>query len=165
MACCNAVRADQLLCFRQLEHQLPCSDCARIRRLTRPWPIQACQPVYLQLLAHNTFKAYACRVQQALISSSISCACMCRSLDAALVSPGFPTPFPNVRHMPDLAEGMSFNLANNIWGTNYIMWQPYSGVGASMRFRFEISSKQQSGSELGQLRTQASGLPSTIETS
>ena len=39
-----------------------------------------------------------------------------RSLDAALVSPGQPTPFPNVRHLPDLEEGMSFCLTNNIWG-------------------------------------------------
>ena len=31
---------------------------------------------------------------------------------------------------------MSFNLANNIWGTNYIMWQPYSPEAAHMRFRF-----------------------------
>ena len=91
--------------------------------------------------------------------------CVCRSLDAALVSPGFPTPFPNVRHMPDLAEGMSFNLANNIWGTNYIMWQPYSGVGDTMRFRFEISSKQQSSSRLGQLIGRASGLPSAVAAS
>lgn len=70
--------------------------------------------------------------------------CVHRTLDAALVSPGMPTPFPNVRHMPDLSEGMSFNLANNIWGTNYIMWQPYGGQGANMRFRFEISSEQSS---------------------
>jgi hypothetical protein len=34
---------------------------------------------------------------------------------------------------------MSFNLANNIWGTNYIMWQPYVAEGATMRFRFRIS--------------------------
>jgi hypothetical protein len=47
-----------------------------------------------------------------------------------------------VRHKPDLSEGVSFNLANNIWGTNYIMWQPYSGQGPSMRFRFEISSER-----------------------
>ena len=66
---------------------------------------------------------------------------LCRTLDASLVSPGYPTPFPNVRHLPDLSEGISFNLANNIWGTNYIMWQPYGGQGATMRFRFEISSE------------------------
>ncbi|KAK9917700.1 hypothetical protein WJX75_007317 [Coccomyxa subellipsoidea] len=39
-----------------------------------------------------------------------------RTLDAALVSPGEPTPFPNVRHAPDLTKGVAFNLANNIWG-------------------------------------------------
>ena len=33
---------------------------------------------------------------------------------------------------------MSFNLANNIWGTNYVMWQPYVPEGATMRFRFRI---------------------------
>ncbi len=90
--------------------------------------------------------------------------CMRRSLDAALVSPGFPTPFPNVRHMPDLSEGMSFNLANNIWGTNYIMWQPYSGVGATMRFRFEISSKQ-SGSRSEDLVIAGQGLPGAVAAS
>ncbi len=62
-----------------------------------------------------------------------------RTLDAALVSPGEPTPFPNVRHAPDLSQGVAFNLANNIWGTNYVMWQPYVQQGATMRFRFEIA--------------------------
>lgn len=88
-----------------------------------------------------------------------------RSLDAAIVSPGLPTPFPNVRHMPDLAEGMSFNLANNIWGTNYIMWQPYSDVGASMRFRFEIRSEQQSRFQSDQVSVQASGRPGAVAAS
>ncbi len=55
------------------------------------------------------------------------------------MSPGEPTPFPNVRHVPDLARGMAFNLANNIWGTNYVMWQPYVPEGATMRFRFRLA--------------------------
>lgn len=63
---------------------------------------------------------------------------LCRSLDAAVVSPGEPTPFPNVRHPPDMSKGISFNLANNIWGTNYIMWQPYASESGTMRFRFSI---------------------------
>ena len=71
--------------------------------------------------------------------------CRSRSLDAAVVSPGEPTPFPNVRHPPDLAGGMSFNLANNIWGTNYVMWQPYVPEGATMRFRFRIGAGETSG--------------------
>ena len=61
-----------------------------------------------------------------------------RSLDAALVSPGDPTPFPVLDTPPDMSQGVSFNLANNIWGTNYIMWQPYSPEAAQMRFRFVL---------------------------
>ena len=38
-----------------------------------------------------------------------------RSLDAALASPGRPMPFPNLREQPDLTEGISFCLVNNIW--------------------------------------------------
>ncbi|KAL0047364.1 hypothetical protein WJX82_001496 [Trebouxia sp. C0006] len=59
-----------------------------------------------------------------------------RSLDAALVSPGEPIPFPVTRTKPDLSKGMAYNLANNIWGTNYIMWQPYEPEQSRMRFRF-----------------------------
>lgn len=43
------------------------------------------------------------------------------SLDAALVSPGVPTGLPNVRRPPDTAQGVAFNLYNNLWGTNYVM--------------------------------------------
>lgn len=39
-----------------------------------------------------------------------------RSLDAALVSPGAPTPFPVLSEKPDMKQGMSFLLCNNIWG-------------------------------------------------
>lgn len=43
-----------------------------------------------------------------------------RTLDAALVSPGQPTPFPEGIQPPDMSQGMHFNLANNVWGTNYV---------------------------------------------
>jgi hypothetical protein len=66
------------------------------------------------------------------------------SLDAALVSPGAATPFPRLEG-PTPAEladhGVSFCLANNVWGTNYPQWQPYGGeegVGRTMRFRFRV---------------------------
>ncbi|CAL8470098.1 g9640 [Coccomyxa elongata] len=61
-----------------------------------------------------------------------------RTLDCALVSPGEPNPFPNVNTQPDMSKGVAFNLGNNIWGTNYIMWQPYVGQNPNMGFRFEI---------------------------
>lgn len=41
---------------------------------------------------------------------------LCRSLDAVLVSPGHPTALPVVRQKPDLTQGVSFCLANNLWG-------------------------------------------------
>lgn len=86
---------------------------------------------------------------------------MHRTLDAALVSPGYPTVFPNTHHDPDLQQGMSFNLWNNVWygnalyssrvqgsrivvphhhrGTNYVMWFPYDdGDDGSLRFRFVV---------------------------
>ena len=63
---------------------------------------------------------------------------MCRTLDTALVSPGSPNPFPNVKHAPDMTQGMTFCLGNNIWGTNYVMWQPYLPEAANQRFRFEL---------------------------
>ena len=44
---------------------------------------------------------------------------MRRSLDAALVSPGNRTPFPSLDPASvDMAQGTSFCLANNVWGTN-----------------------------------------------
>ena len=38
-----------------------------------------------------------------------------RTLDCALVSPGAPTGLPNVVSPPDMAEGVAFNLVNNLW--------------------------------------------------
>ena len=43
---------------------------------------------------------------------------------------------------------MAYNLANNIWGTNYIMWQPYEPEQERMRFRFLLQmTKTESRSE------------------
>ncbi|EFN51908.1 hypothetical protein CHLNCDRAFT_54763 [Chlorella variabilis] len=61
-----------------------------------------------------------------------------RSLDAALVSPVRHTPFPSLSTPPDLRHGVSYCLTNNIWGTNYAMWNPYLPRDASMRFRFVL---------------------------
>lgn len=61
-----------------------------------------------------------------------------KSLDAALVSPGNPTPFPSLTRPPDLSQGMSFCLHNNVWGTNYVMWWPYQPQDFSIQFRFEV---------------------------
>ncbi|KAL6756987.1 hypothetical protein V8C86DRAFT_1789254, partial [Haematococcus lacustris] len=78
------------------------------------------------------------------------------SLDAALVSPGWPSALPNPSPGPlAVAEaGVSFCLVNNVWGTNYVMWWPrpqgncaeqagqgggVTSVGDDMVFRFALS--------------------------
>eukprot|EP01062_Namystynia_karyoxenos_P066629 TRINITY_DN60538_c0_g1_i1.p1 TRINITY_DN60538_c0_g1~~TRINITY_DN60538_c0_g1_i1.p1 ORF type:complete len:822 (+),score=209.81 TRINITY_DN60538_c0_g1_i1:75-2468(+) len=66
------------------------------------------------------------------------------SPDAAMVAWGSPTPFPTPLHtQPDLGEGASFVLWNNIWNTNYIFWWPYDTPSdkqtADIVFRFGIS--------------------------
>ena len=57
------------------------------------------------------------------------------------MSPGEKTPFPNPDRRPDLRRGMHACLANNIWGTNYVMWQPYGPDGRDMRFRFVLQAR------------------------
>jgi hypothetical protein len=72
-----------------------------------------------------------------------------RSLDAAMVSPGRPTPFPSLRDPPELRQGMAHCLANNIWGTNYVMWYPYSQGDVNMRFRFLLQVQDVPGGSSG----------------
>lgn len=65
-----------------------------------------------------------------------------RTLDTALVSPSHPNPFPNGVFAPCMQEGMHFNLVNNIWGTNYVMWVPYSKDDVNMAFRFSVHAEK-----------------------
>ncbi|BDA48441.1 hypothetical protein COCOBI_12-1200 [Coccomyxa sp. Obi] len=95
----------------------------------------------LEVMYNGSYSQHAVSDKGVLVTGTGSAAweqLNVRTLDAILVSPGEPTPFPNVRHPPDMSKGVAFNLANNIWGTNYVMWQPYVEQGATMRFRFEI---------------------------
>jgi len=67
------------------------------------------------------------------------------SLDAPVVSPFKKSPFPAPDMSPQesIAGGMSFNLYNNIWDTNYILWYPYVNLksDAHSLFRFTIQEK------------------------
>ena len=46
--------------------------------------------------------------------------------DTAVVSAGLLTPFPTPLNVDvDLNDGWHFNLQNQIWGTNYVMWYPF----------------------------------------
>lgn len=65
------------------------------------------------------------------------------SKDAAMVAFDSPTPFPTPIHdQPNLAEGASFLLWDNIWNTNYIFWWPYDTpaeqTSADIAFRFAV---------------------------
>ncbi|MBV8515155.1 MAG: DUF5054 domain-containing protein [Acidobacteria bacterium] len=55
------------------------------------------------------------------------------SPDAPLVALGVQSPLYFSREQPHLDKGIHFNLFNNAWGTNYIMW--YS---EDMRFHFQL---------------------------
>lgn len=57
-----------------------------------------------------------------------------RTLDAPLVAPGAPNLLDADPALPDLAGGFHVLLHDNLWGTNFPMWN--EGVAA---FRFEIS--------------------------
>jgi hypothetical protein len=72
------------------------------------------------------------------ISDRISCrdgehALSFVTIDAPLVTLGRQSPLPFSRAQVNLDDGIHFNLFNNAWGTNYIMW-----FGEDMRFRFVI---------------------------
>ncbi|MGN1409072.1 MAG: DUF5054 domain-containing protein [Eubacteriales bacterium] len=53
--------------------------------------------------------------------------------DTALVSIGNPRVMPFTREDVDAGEGVWFNLVNNIWGTNFVMWYSQN---ASFRWIF-----------------------------
>ena len=62
-----------------------------------------------------------------------------RTLDAGVVCLGEPTGFPISLNTsmpwapPDVAaHGLSMMVSNNLWGTNYVMWQPYRRGGAEV---------------------------------
>jgi hypothetical protein len=56
--------------------------------------------------------------------------------DAPLLALGVQSPLYFTREQPQLEQGIHFNLFNNAWGTNYIMWYM-----EDMRFRFRIEAK------------------------
>ncbi len=55
------------------------------------------------------------------------------SLDAALVAPGKPSLLNFTDEMPE-TNGSYFNLYNNVWGTNFVMWYEEDA-----RFRFRAA--------------------------
>ena len=61
------------------------------------------------------------------------------SLDVPIVSFGTANPFPTPRtEAPDMNGGVHFNILNNVWNTNYVLWYPFNDRDSSSKFRFRI---------------------------
>jgi hypothetical protein len=59
--------------------------------------------------------------------------CIIESLDAPLVAPGERNLLNFDNKLPDARDGVHFNLHNNVWGTNFMMW-----FSEDMKFRFKM---------------------------
>jgi hypothetical protein len=68
------------------------------------------------------------------------------SPSSAVVSVGLPVnkltayPIPVDSFQPDFDAGVAFNLFNNLWGTNYIMYWPFAPENAITAFDFVLQS-------------------------
>eukprot|EP00040_Diaphanoeca_grandis_P003118 m.23826 g.23826 ORF g.23826 m.23826 type:complete len:790 (+) comp14371_c0_seq1:140-2509(+) len=61
------------------------------------------------------------------------------SLDVPIVCTGVATPFVTPRtQAPDMREGVHFNIFQNIWNTNYVLWYPFSPEDKNVRSRFKL---------------------------
>ena len=61
------------------------------------------------------------------------------SKDVPCICTGTPTPFPTPRNEPPkMADGVSYNIYNNIWNTNYVLWYPFAAEDADMKARFSL---------------------------
>lgn len=59
--------------------------------------------------------------------------------DTGVVAIGGTNVFPVPMATPDPSQGFAFNIFNNIWGTNYIMWWPYTDTDKSSMFQFTLT--------------------------
>ena len=61
------------------------------------------------------------------------------SLDVPVVCTGAVTPFPSPRtEAPDMTHGVHFNIFQNIWNTNYVLFYPFVEEDATVRSRFDL---------------------------
>ena len=58
------------------------------------------------------------------------------SQDTSVLCVGYPNPYPTPPSPPAMDDGFAFNIFNNIWGTNYVMWYPYEEEDKSSKYRF-----------------------------
>ena len=111
---------------RLLPHALPSAVCSCAVN-TSSWLLYKLgQPVSpLEVLRNGSQSMHAVGDEGVSVASADGQRrLVIRSLDAPLVSPGRPMPFPSLTERPDLNFGVSHCLQNNIWGTNYIVSPP-----------------------------------------
>ena len=97
--------------------------------------------------AANFFPADGMRLRTVNASTGHAAVVTVTSLDASIVGIGEPWPFPTRdSELPEGAPHFGWNLFNNIWGTNFVMWYPFAGTplsnwadGANATFRFGAS--------------------------
>jgi len=62
------------------------------------------------------------------------------SLDSGFLSIGAPNPFPLLNASPQrIMNGFYFNLANNVWGTNFVLWYPFDPADENLLSRFTMT--------------------------
>ena len=100
--------------------------------------------------AANFFPADGMRLHTRNISTGRAIVATVTSLDALIVGIGEPWPFPTREsEKPEGAPHFGWNLFNNIWGTNFVMWFPFAGTpltgwadGDNVTFRFTAHFEQ-----------------------
>ena len=61
------------------------------------------------------------------------------SLDVPIVSTGTASPFISPRtRKPDMDGGVHYNIFQNIWNTNYVLWYPFRDEDVNTRSRFHL---------------------------
>jgi hypothetical protein len=61
------------------------------------------------------------------------------SLDVPILCTGKASPFISPRTAaPDMARGVHFNIVQNIWNTNYVLWYPFAEADQNIRSRFRL---------------------------
>eukprot|EP00775_Hariotina_reticulata_P003530 gene3530-3799_t len=94
--------------------------------------------VNLQIITNGSHSLHAVSKGVSVQSPGGTEQLLISTLDVPLVNVGKPIPFPNPCLGPDMKHGVSYNLINNIWGTNYAMWFPFTPEDANQALRFTI---------------------------
>ena len=85
-----------------------------------------------QVVTHGATHLHAMGPDGAMVYSGPDGNLTIASLDVPVVSTGilspFPTPGENATIAASMAEGMHWNVENNIWNVDYPQWYPFEGV-------------------------------------